>query len=216
MKDHTLVVGDIHGCFEELTLLLKKAHYAPSKHQLIFIGDLINKGPDSLKTLQFAYENRIPSVIGNHELKFIHFVEQGLKPTPTLEQLKRDMGEDLNKWLKYIKSWPAFIEKEDFLVVHAGLVPGEQPGQSKIEHLANIRHWDGEKLCSQETGRPWHDYYTAEKLVIYGHWARQGLLRKKNSLCLDSGCVYGRELTGVFLPSRNLIQVPSLQPKTSI
>ena len=213
MKDHTLIVGDIHGCFKELMMLLKKADYSSSKHQLIFVGDLINKGPDSLKTLQFAYKNQIPCVIGNHELKFIHFIEQGLKLPPKLKQLKKDMGSDLKKWMDYIKSWPSFIEKENFLVVHAGLVPGEHPSQSKIEPLANIRHWDGERMCSHHSGRPWHEYYKSEKLVVYGHWARQGLLQKSNSLCLDSGCVYGRELTGVFLPSRTLIQTPSLQPK---
>lgn len=213
MKDHTLIIGDIHGCFNELTLLLKKAGYNPSIHQLIFVGDLINKGPDSFKTLKFAHKNKIQCVMGNHELKFLHFVEQDLKLPPKLEQLKKEMGKDLNQWLEYIKRWPGFVETENFLVVHAGVVPGEHPSQSNIEHLANIRHWENGKMCSQSTGRPWHEYYKSEKLVVYGHWARQGILEKNNSLCLDSGCVYGRELTGVFLPSRTLVQVSSLQPK---
>ena len=213
MKDHTLIVGDIHGCFDELMMLLKKANDHASTYQLIFVGDLINKGPDSFKTLQFAYKNKIQCVIGNHELKFLNFIEEGLKLPPQLEQLKKDMGKDLNKWLEYIKSWPAFIETESFLVVHAGVVPGEHPSKSSVQQLANIRHWENGKICSQKLGRPWHDYYKSEKLVIYGHWARQGVLEKSNSLCLDSGCVYGRELTGVFLPSRTLIQTPSLQHK---
>ena len=213
MKDSTLIVGDIHGCFDELMMLLKKADYSPSKHQLIFIGDLINKGPSSFKTLKFAYENKIQCVIGNHELKFVRFIEKGLKLPEKLYQLKMEMGKDLNKWLEYIKSWPTFIEKEDFLVVHAGLVPEKHPSQSHIDQLVHIRHWENDKMCSQNTGRPWHEYYKSEKLVIYGHWARQGVLEKSNSLCLDSGCVYGRQLTGVLLPSRTLVQVPSLQPK---
>ena len=213
MKDHSLVVGDIHGCFDELMILLKKADYNPSEHQLILVGDLINKGPYSLKTLKFAYENQIQCVIGNHELKFIHFIEKGVKHPPKLDQLKNEMGADLVKWLDYIKSWPTFIEKEDFLVVHAGVVPGQHPSQSSVKQLAYIRHWDEGGMCSQESGRPWHEYYKSEKLVIYGHWARQGILEKSNSLCLDSGCVYGRQLTGVLLPSRNLVQIPSLQPK---
>jgi len=194
-------------------MLLKKADYSPSKHQLMFIGDLINKGPHSFKTLNFAYENKIQCVVGNHELKFIRFIKKGLELPPKLHQLKLEMGKDLHKWLDYIKNWPAFIEKEDFLVVHAGLTPGKHPGQSDIEQLAHIRHWENGKMCSQSTGHPWHDYYTAEKLVVYGHWAKQGVLVKKNSICLDSGCVYGRQLTGIFLPSRTLIQAPSLQPK---
>lgn len=213
MKDHTLIIGDIHGCFEEFMLLLKKAKYSPSKYQLILVGDLINKGPYSLKTLEFAYENEASCVIGNHELKFIQYIEKGLKLPPKLDALRLEMGKDLQKWIDYIKSWPAFIEKEDFLVVHAGLVPGEHPSQSSIEKLVNIRHWKDGSLCSQNTGRAWHEYYISKKLVIYGHWARQGILQTSNSLCLDSGCVYGRQLTGVFLPSKILIQVSSLQPK---
>ena len=101
------------------------------------------------------------------------------------------------------KSWPGFIDKKDCLVVHAGVVPGEHPSQSNIEHLANIRHWENGKMCSQSTGRPWHEYYKSKKLVVYGHWARQGILEKSNSLCLDSGCVYGRELTGFFFPAEH-------------
>ncbi len=213
MKDHTLIVGDVHGCFYELMTLLKKVNYSSSKHQLILVGDLINKGPYSLKTLQFAYENQIQCVIGNHELKFIRYIEKGLQLPPKLEQLKKEMGADLKKWLDYINSWSTFIEKENFLVVHAGLVPEQHPSQSRAEQLANIRHWDGENMCSQNKGHPWHEYYKSEKLVVYGHWARQGVLQKSNSLCLDSGCVYGRQLTGVLLPSKTLIQVSSLQPK---
>ena len=123
------------------------------------------------------------------------------------------MGEDLNKWLEYIKSLADFLLKRRFLVVHAGLVPGGHPSQSSIDQLVHIRHWENGKMCSQNAGRPWHEYYEMEKLVIYGHWARQGVLEKRNSLCLDSGCVYGRQLTGVLLPSRTLVQVPSLQSK---
>jgi len=214
LKDSTLIVGDIHGCFDELMMLLKQADYSPSKHQLIFIGDLINKGPYSLKTLKFACENKIQCVIGNHELKFIRFIEKSLHLPPKLEQLKKDMGKDLNKWLEYIKNWPTFIETENFLVVHAGVVPEEHPSQSSVDQLVHIRHWENGQMCSQDTGRPWHEYYKSKKLVIYGHWARQGVLQKSNSLCLDSGCVYGRQLTGVLLPSKTLVQVPSLQPKT--
>ncbi len=209
-KDHTFIVGDVHGCFDELMLLLKKAQYHPSQHRLILVGDLVNKGKKSFQTLKWARKNRIESVLGNHELKFIHGVENNLPLAPALSKLKLDMGEQLRDWLKYIKGWPLFIEEEDFIVVHAGLVPGEHPRESQRESLVNIRHWDIQKQSLCDEGRPWHEYYTADKLVVYGHWARQGVLKKHNSIGLDSGCVYGRSLTGLFLPSRTLISVDSV------
>ena len=208
-KDHTFIVGDVHGCFDELMLLLKKAQYRPGRHRLIFVGDLVNKGKKSFKLLKWVREHRLKSVIGNHELKFIHDVENKLPLTKSLFQLKLDMGNKLEDWLNYIKSWPLFIEEKDFIVVHAGLVPGEHPRESKTENLVNMRHWNiqTKSMCFATEGRPWHEYYKGSKLVVYGHWARQGVLKKSNCIGLDSGCVYGRSLTGVFLPSRTLVSV---------
>ena len=211
-QDHTFIVGDVHGCFDELMLLLQKAQYHPEKHRLIFVGDVVNKGKKSLEVLQWMRERDLESVLGNHEAKFIHSVENNLPLEQPLLKLKEDMGSQLQNWIDFIKSWPLYIEEEDFLLVHAGLVPGEHPSKSEVGNLINVRHWDDEKrsLCSGSKGRPWHDYYTDKKLVIYGHWAKQGVLKRNNSIGLDSGCVYGRQLTGVFLPSRTLISVNSL------
>lgn len=208
IQDHTFIVGDVHGCFKELMSLLKKAQYTPKKHRLIFAGDLINKGPHSLKVLEWAFENKIESVIGNHELKFIQLIEKNQPLPPSFQKLKDEMGRQLEKWVQYLKTWPSYIEEDDFIIVHAGLVPGEHPRQSDIENLVHIRHWDEslKKRVSQTMGRPWHDYYTGKKLVIYGHWARQGFHQKENAIGLDSGCVYGNQLTGVFLPSRTTVQ----------
>ncbi len=209
-QDHTFIIGDIHGCFKELEHLLKKAEYNPKTHRLILVGDLINKGPYSLKVLKWAFENQIESVIGNHELKFIHLIEQNLPLPPSFQKIKDEMGDQLENWIQYLKKWPTYIEEDDFMVVHAGLVPGEHPSQSDIENLVHIRHWDqiSCQRVSQKIGKPWHEFYKNKKLVIYGHWARQGFHQKENVIGLDSGCVYGNQLTGVFLPSRKIIQIP--------
>ena len=211
-KDHTFIVGDVHGCFDEFILLLKKAGFNPKCHRLILVGDLINKGPDSLKVLEWVKKHSVESVIGNHELKFIHQIEQKEELDPSFIKLKDEMGENLDQWIKYFKSWPLFIEEKDFLVVHAGLEPRLHPKFSKKQLLTNIRCWDEKtgQMCPHTEGKPWHEYYHGKKLVVYGHWARQGLSIKNNSIGLDSGCVYGRFLTGVFLPSRTIVQTPSI------
>ena len=210
-KDHTFIVGDIHGCFNELMLLLKQAQCSVSHHRIILVGDVINKGPDSLKTLNWIYQNKIESVIGNHELAFIESIENGTPMSSSLQQLKEEMNTQIFHWIQFLKSWPTYIEEKDFMVVHAGLVPNEHPSCSKIEHLVNLRFWDikNQTRSNSSQNKPWHDYYHDQKLVIYGHWARQGFLQKKNSIGLDSGCVYGNQLTGIWLPSRTIIQVPS-------
>ena len=214
-SDHTFIVGDVHGCFDELMLLLEKAQYDSKKHRLMFVGDLINKGEDSLKVLKWVRQNKLECVIGNHELKFIEGVEKKQPLPPALLQLQKDMGDQLKDWMDYIKSWPSFIEEEDFLLVHAGLIPNEHPRESQLRNLVNVRYWNDQqkRMCLEDEGKPWHDYYKGDKLVIYGHWAKQGVSKKNNSICLDSGCVYGRELTGVFLPSRRLVSIDSLKKR---
>ena len=213
MKQRVFFVGDVHGCFEELQLLLEKAGYDSARHRLILLGDLINKGPDSFKVLSYARENKgVTALMGNHEWKFLQFLEQKQDPPDLLKKLKAQMGAQVGEWLSYIKSLPLYIEEEDFLAVHGGLVPGEHPRQSKAGLLLNIRFWDGKgRDMTDPSLPPWHALYTGSKLVVYAHWAAQGLKIKKNSIGLDTGCVYGGCLSGLWLPERKLVQVPSLR-----
>ena len=207
MVRRTFFVGDVHGCFNELQLLLKKARYDSRCHQLVLLGDLINKGPDSFQVLSWVREKAVIALLGNHEWKFIQSLEKSLPLQPVLEKLKKDIGQEWPMWLAWIKSWPVYIEEESFLAVHGGIVPGEHPSQSQPEHLINIRYWDGKGENMTDPSYPaWHDLYTGSKLVVYAHWAKQGLKVKQNSIGLDTGCVYGGSLTGLWLPEREVVQ----------
>lgn len=208
--DQIFIVGDIHGCFKEWMLLLEKAGYQKNHHRMILVGDLINKGPDSFQVLKWAYDNKIETIIGNHEYKFIQSIEQNLTLSTCFQDLKTKMGSKLEMWIQYIKSFPSFIEEEDFIVVHGGIVPEEHPRDSKLENIINMRYWNTKEKKISPSGQPWYEYYKEEKLVIYGHWAKQGLLKRKHSIGLDTGCVYGRELSGVWLPSQTIVQIPSM------
>ena len=208
LKNKVFIVGDVHGCFNSLTQLLKKADCDPDKHRLILLGDLINKGPHSFKVLNWVRRNKIESLMGNHEWKFIKCVEQKSPLPKPLKELKGQMGKELSQWIKWLKTLPLYIEEEDFLAVHGGLVPGEEPKQSSPENLLNIRYWDDKNKCLKKTGAPpWHHFYKKQKLVVYGHWALQGLNIQSNSIGLDTGCVYGGKLTGLWLPKRSIVQV---------
>ena len=81
----------------------------------------------------------------------------------------------------------------------------------------NIRTWDGKgEDVNNKSHPPWHSFYKKKKLVIYGHWAEQGLREGKNTIGLDSGCVYGGKLSGVFLPERRIEQTPALKNYVSL
>lgn len=209
----TIVVGDVHGCLQELKELLKACQFQNETDELVFVGDLIGKGPDSLEVLKFIKALNARAVIGNHELSFLAH-QKVPSQRPDWTALSREMGEELEAWVSYIQSWPSYIEEESFLVVHAGLCPGRAPDKTPLEILATIRTWDGEgKNLNNSQDPAWHELYSGQKLVVYGHWAMQGLLEKPNSIGLDSGCVYGGKLSALILPDKKIIQVPSLQPK---
>lgn len=212
VKPKTLIVGDTHGCFNEFQALLKKAKYQQQNTRLILLGDMINRGPDSLKMLEWVKTKGLESVRGNHEQAFIDGLEVGRPLSLTLQKLKKDMGKDLSLWLKWLKKLPFYIKTKDFIVVHGGLVPGQRLEDCDPHLLMNIRTWDGQGQDLKNPNHPaWHSFYKSKRLVVYGHWAEQGLKIKPNSIGLDTGCVYGGALSGLILPQRRLVQVQKIK-----
>ena len=206
----TFVFGDVHGCFKEFLALLKKLDYQAKTHRLISVGDIINRGPHSLEMLEWMQKEGVEMVRGNHEQAFIDGIRNNTYLSPALQRLKKDMKKNLNKWIKWLSALPFYIEEEDFLVVHAGLVPEEHPKHSDPYLLMNIRTWDGKgEIIKSGFHPPWYSFYKKDKLVIYGHWANQGLNVRRNTIGLDTGCVYGYKLSGVLLPERKILQVPA-------
>ena len=207
-KKRTLIVGDIHGCLREFEALLDKAQFAVGEDRLILVGDLVNKGPDSLGVLRKARELSCEVVLGNHEWNALRAQENPSFPSKYTEALKAQLGKEYGLWLEWFEHLPPFIEEEDFMVVHAGLRPGLHPSQTGREILTRIRTWDGLGEDLHRPGDPpWFEFYRGEKLVVFGHWASLGLMVRSNAICLDSGCVYGRELSALVLPERSILQV---------
>lgn len=203
-----IFIGDVHGCYEELIELVAKCRYSPGSDQLHFVGDLINKGPYSREVLEFAYNNHAKVVIGNHELALIKLVESGQKKASSLDVVKLSLGKDLEFWIEWLKQLPTFIEEEDFILVHAGLIPGSAPNEEDREVLTHIRTWDGQGLdLNNENNPAWYDLYTGQKTVIFGHWAKRGLTHKEHIVGLDSGCCYGKELSAYILEENQIVQV---------
>ncbi len=206
-KKSKLIIGDVHGCFDELEALLNKVNYSRLTHDLYFVGDLINKGPDSVSVLNFAQKENAKIVLGNHEWGLLKVV-RGERKSVSLNKVVEQMGDSLQKWVSYIESWPLFIEEEDLIMVHGGLEPRKELSEMSKKVLCTIRTWDGvgEDL-DNESHPPWYELYEGKKPVIYGHWALQGLKVRENTVGLDSGCCYGEQLSAYLLPEKEVIQV---------
>lgn len=203
-KKRTIFIGDVHGCSEELKLMVGRLKVGP-EDRVIMLGDLINRGPDPAGVVRFVYEQGFECLMGNHEdeyLRHYHLIEP-------FKSLRQKIGSELHAWLE---KRPLYIEGDDFIAVHAGLEPNKHPSDSSRRVLLTVRTWDGMGINLKDPDNPpWYFYYQGEKPVFYGHWARKGLNIRSNTVGLDSGCVYGRSLSAYILETKTLVQQPALK-----
>ncbi|MBF0279273.1 MAG: metallophosphoesterase [SAR324 cluster bacterium] len=213
MKNQRVIfIGDVHGCFEELQTLLSKLNFIPGEDRLIFVGDLVNKGPFSLEVLELVFSLHAEVVIGNHERGFLQYLADGSYASAGFAELKRQLGKRLEFWRDWLNQLPTFIEDENFLVVHAGLVPNQHPANTKASILTTIRTWDGEGInLNNSSDPPWYELYHGPKPVIFGHWAKKEIILRNNAIGLDTGCVYGNKLTAAIFPGPVICQVSAKQ-----
>ena len=123
----TYAIGDIQGCYQSLQNLLNKIQFNPKQDKLWLVGDLINRGPESLKTLRFLYQHRdaVQCVLGNHDLHFLA-VDSGVKQATrkdTFESLLK--AKDREELVAWLKQQPLFhySKKHNIAMVHAGVPP---------------------------------------------------------------------------------------------
>jgi diadenosine tetraphosphatase ApaH/serine/threonine PP2A family protein phosphatase len=201
----TVIIGDVHGCIVELRKLLKLAEVGPMD-DVICVGDLVRKGPDSAAVLRWAMETpNVRCVLGNHDARLLFRWFEGQKPDRGSAdwEMHRDLGDSYNDAMEFIRSWPLYIEAAGCLVVHAGLDPRISSVRLQSpSDLMTIRVPEGMKI-------PWYEAYTRDQLVVFGHWARNEPVIRPNAIGLDTGCVYGGSLTALILPERRLISVPA-------
>lgn len=123
----TYAVGDLQGCLSPLRCLLQEVDFSPSRDQLWLVGDLVNRGPQSLETLRFLFDMRhaVTSVLGNHDLHLLavaHNIER-LKRSDTLKPiLDAPDRSDLLDWLRHLKLMH-YDPQRKIAMVHAGIAP---------------------------------------------------------------------------------------------
>lgn len=194
-----LIVGDLHGCADELAELLYHFRFLPGKDRLFSVGDVIGKGPKPGEALDILHRFDARIVRGNHEQ---HCLDAAALPpakrTERHDNYLASLGKERDFWLERMAAWPLYVEEDDLIIVHAGLEPGvDHPSRMRPRILLNIRTWDGsgEKLNRQGEDPPWFECVSPDKIVVFGHWAERGLVDLPGFKGLDTGCVYGRELT---------------------
>lgn len=125
------VIGDIQGCWAELQDLLRQIHYQPDADEIFLLGDLVNRGPDSLLVLRWAFQNSIRTVLGNHDLHLLAISVGAArhKRSDTLTDILA--APDCDELLNWLRRQPLLIDLPDALLVHAGVLPAWDRTQAK-------------------------------------------------------------------------------------
>ncbi|HWM38400.1 MAG TPA: polynucleotide kinase-phosphatase, partial [Streptomyces sp.] len=230
------IVGDVHGCRAELESLLVRLGYEvrrdgegrpldarhPEGRTAVFVGDLVDRGPDSPGVLRLVMgmveAGNALCVPGNHENKFGRFLKgrkvqhrHGL--AETVEQMEGESEEFRERVAAFIDSLVSHyvLDGGGLVVCHAGLIEkyhGRTSG--RVRSFALYGDTTGE---TDEYGLPvrypWAEEYRGRAAVVYGHTPVPSASWVNNTICLDTGCVFGGQLTALRWPERELVDVPA-------
>lgn len=224
------VIGDVHGCRAELESLLTELGYvldgAGAKHpegrRAVFVGDLVDRGPDSPGVLRLVM-NMVAAgtalcVCGNHEAKLLKAlrgkaVQRTHGLAETLEQMAAqppEFRDEVERFLDGLISHYV-LDEGRLVVAHAGLIERYQGRSSgRVREFCLYGQTTGE---TDEYGLPvrypWAEDYRGAATVLYGHTPVPGAEWVNNTLCLDTGCVFGGRLTALRYPERAVVSVPA-------
>ncbi|KAL7537852.1 hypothetical protein ACHAXR_008118 [Thalassiosira sp. AJA248-18] len=212
-QSRVIAIGDVHGCIDELKALLKKCDYHPGD-TIVFLGDLVCKGPDSLSVVQLAREVGAIGVRGNHDFEVVRWhqaIKSGADP-PVIGSEHYYVASALNTAdLKWMYSLPWYISSSHLnaLFVHAGFVSGIRLAKQNPRLMMNMRSIlpDGTVTSKFFNNWPWARLWDGPQTVFFGHDADRGLQQYEHAIGLDTGCVYGGKLTACILPERRLVSV---------
>ncbi|MET7787550.1 polynucleotide kinase-phosphatase [Streptomyces sp900116325] len=223
------IIGDIHGCSSELESLLGKLGYVDGAHPegrtAVFVGDLVDRGPDSpgvlRRVMSMVSAGDALCVPGNHENKLGRYLKgrkvqhtHGL--AETIEQLDREDAQDpafreqVREFIDGLVSHYV-LDGGKLVVCHAGL-PEKYHGRTSGRVRSHALYGDttGE---TDEFGLPvrypWAEDYRGRAAVVYGHTPVPSTSWVNNTLCLDTGAVFGGRMTALRWPERELVDVPA-------
>lgn len=225
------VIGDIHGCCDELELLLKKLGYGqmngiysnPDGRKAVFLGDLCDRGPKNADVLRLVMDmvkaGNAYAVPGNHDVKLLKYLNgksvgltHGMDGTVAeLEERGGEFKAEVAAFIDGLVSHYLF-DGGKLIVAHAGLKQ-EYIGRSssKVREFCLYGETTGE---TDSYGLPvrldWAADYRGRATVVYGHVAGKEVRAQNGTYCIDTGCVYGGKLTAFRYPEREFVSVDAL------
>lgn len=268
-------IGDLQGCYDPFRELLDVLRFDPDKDTLWLTGDLVNRGPKSLKTLRFVRSlgDSAITVMGNHDLHLLALGAGLLRNVDRFETLQKVlMASDSDELLDWLRHRPLahYDKRLDTLLVHAGTHPlwsvdntlarahevedvlrsnkyeallakmygntptkwsSEMTGYKRLRFIINVLTrmrmltdemrlnfaYSGSPYRARKNLVPWYDIAAPNRAgtrVVFGHWSALGLVVLPDIVSLDTGCVWGRQLTAVRLDKRipRVIQVEGQAP----
>ena len=208
MASRTIVVGDLHGCYDELMDLLNQVAFG-ADDRVVCVGDLVTKGPKSREVLDlFMSDQRFSSVMGNHDLALRRkWNGEKIKLKESQKPTHKALKKDKQHYVRYLNSLPFLIDLGSHLVVHAGLRPGVELHSQTTEDLTELRSLGKDR--ASRSGPPWYDEYDGDKVVLFGHWPAPEPRVGKKAIGLDTGCVYGHRLSAFIIETGEFKSVPA-------
>jgi serine/threonine protein phosphatase 1 len=207
-RPHTFVIGDVHGCYYTLIKLIEKL---PDDANIIFVGDLCDKGNFSKEVIEFVMENDYACVKGNHEHLFEKYILNAVQNNihspwssdkryggmQCIQSYNNDT-DTIKKHLAWIKTLPMYIEVEDYFITHGFALPYYEykDDQSYYNDFLLNRYYEGD------------DVPKSEIINVFGHCTFDEVISGENFFCIDTSCAYGKKLTAFELGSNKVIQEP--------
>ncbi|WML57129.1 bis(5'-nucleosyl)-tetraphosphatase PrpE [Neobacillus sp. PS2-9] len=232
------IIGDIHGCFHEFKDLTLELGYNwdngipihPKGRVLGFVGDLTDRGPESLKVIEIVWQLVIKQskafyTPGNHCNKLYRFflgnkvqIAHGLETTVAeYESLYKKEQESIRKkFMELYEKAPLYLvlDKQKLVIAHAG-IKQEFIGQthSKVKEFVLYGDISGEKHPDgSPVRRDWAKKYHGDPCIVYGHTPVKEPRVINNTYNIDTGAVFGGKLTAIRYPEMELVSVPSTMP----
>lgn len=210
------IIGDVHGCYKTLMALIGKL---PKDAKLCFVGDLIDRGPDSAKVVEFVKSNNHYCVMGNHELMMVDYVPPGPYASTSVwlqngghEALMSYEDDDLYaEHLTWMSELPISIEFESLKLNNRHLL---------VSHSSYAYHYKGKE---GEEEVLWNRHVCSKTLPsanpfynIFGHSVQKEPIVKDYFACIDTGCVFNQykgygKLTAIHFPSLEIVQQENIE-----
>ena len=207
-----LIIGDIHGCYTELLDLLEQAGLS-DQEEIIAIGDIVDRGPDSPRVLAFFRERpRARSIQGNHERKHVRSWRGEVMPALSQRITRQQIGEEAYPdAVAFMDALPRFLELPEAILVHGFWEPGLSVAEQR--EVVIVGTMTGEMYLRERYVRPWYELYNGEKPIVVGHLdylgTGQPFVYRDRVFGLDTGCCCGGSLTGLILPDFRFVSVHS-------